>query len=180
MRDPFLSKPKGIIEWLAVYRLYRAAFPAKERKPFSVIVKMYRSRKTDVWCVWQRGTLLGFATTINGEQILLDYLAVSRRWQGQGIGTQILQTLQQIYRGKGLFVEIESPYEAVPDRRARLRRKAFYLRCGMTPLNVMASVFGVEMELLGWDCSLDFDQYQGFYRDHYSPRAADHIKNQAP
>ena len=178
MDAPSLSRPRGPLQWLAVYRLYRASFPIQERKPFSIIVKMHRRGKTDVWCVWRRGTILGFATTINGEMILLDYLAVARSRRGEGIGTHILQHLQQIYRDKGLLVEIESPYEAGPDQHSRLRRKRFYQNCGMVPLKVMASVFGVKMELLGWHCSLDFGQYQDFYRRYYSAWAAQHIEQE--
>ena len=173
-----LTKPRGLVQWLKLYHLYLASFPTEERKPFSVIVNMYRKGKTDIWCLMDRGKLLGFATTINGELILLDYLAVDPSHRGKRIGSQILLELKRIYDGKGLFGEIESTYEPVPDQEIRLRRKQFYLNCGMEPLNVMASVFGVKMELLGWDCSLDFDRYQAFYREHYSPWAAQHIKKE--
>jgi GNAT superfamily N-acetyltransferase len=178
MRDLTLSTPKDLAQWLRLYRLYLSAFPREERKPFSVIRNMYRNKKTDIWFVSEQGTFLGFATTINGSLILLDYLAVAPKFRGQGIGTQILLTLKKTYSGKGLFAEIESAYECHPDQEERLRRKQFYLNCGMEQLNVMASVFGVKMELLGWNCHLTFADYQAFYRDHYSPWAAQHIKQE--
>jgi hypothetical protein len=84
--------------------------------------------------------------------------------------------LQDIYAGQGFFVEIESPFEDVPDKQDRLRRRAFYRRCGLEPLAVMAVVFGVKMELLGRDCALDFDGYQTFYRENYSDYAAQHLE----
>ena len=46
----------------------------------------------------------------------------------------------------------------------------------MKELGVLADVFGVRMELLGWDCKLDFNGYQTFYREHYSAWAAEHLE----
>lgn len=174
-----LTKPKGILCWLKLYRLYLSAFPASERKPFSVIANMHRKGKTDVWCMEKRGELLGFASTVNSENlILLDYLAVDEKHRAEGIGSQALLELKTIYRGKGVFVEIESTCEPASNREERQKRKQFYLNCGMVPLNVTAVVFGVKMELLGWDCRMDFDGYRAFYRDHYSPWAAEHIETE--
>jgi len=119
---------------------------------------------------------VGFAATINGErEILLDYLAVQQSRRGTGIGSAALRKLRERYAGKGLFVEIESPYEPGADQQVRLRRKAFYQSCGMKQIRVMADVFGVNMELLGWDCSLDFDGYKAFYHENYGSWASEHI-----
>ena len=32
------------------------------------------------------------------------------------------------------------------------------------------------MELLGWDCVMDYEDYRLFYRDNYSEFAAEHIQ----
>jgi len=168
-----ISKP---VQWLQIYRLYRSAFPRCERKPFRMIVSMWRRGKTDVWCCEWRGRFAGFATTINDEQlILLDYLAIARELRGRGIGSQMLDALKQAYAGKGLFVEIESPFEDAQDAKERRQRKRFYEANGMQPVGVMAGVFGVKMELLCWNCSVDFRRYHSFYRKNYSAWAADHI-----
>ena len=45
----------------------------------------------------------------------------------------------------------------------------------MEPLGILAEVYEVQMELLGWNCSLTFDDYIAFYRDYYRPQAAEHI-----
>lgn len=176
MKTIALTKPEGAAQWLGIYRLYHSAFPKSERKPFSMIRKMARKGKTDVWRVQRDGKMLGLAITINGEkEILLDYLAVSPRHRGEGIGTRILEKLGSIYPDKGLFLEIESVYDDTPNQPERQRRKEFYLRCGLVPMNVMVNLFGVKMELLGRNCTLTYDQYHAFYHDNYSPWAAEHI-----
>ena len=161
---------------MKVYRLYREAFPSSERKPFSVILKMSRNQKTDVWCLMKGTSFKGFATTINSrEAVLLDYLAVEKNARGQGAGRETLAALMQEYSGKGLFVEIESMYEAGEDRQERIRRKHFYTANGFVPMNVMADVFGVKMELLAWNGRLDFERYRTFYHDQYGAWASEHI-----
>ena len=69
---------------------------------------MQKSRKSDVWFFEKDGKFVGFASTINGDEIiLLDYLAVDTAYRGMGIGSEILQTLRRKYMGKGVFAEIE-------------------------------------------------------------------------
>ena len=165
-----------MLSWLRVYILYRSAFPRSERKPFSMILKMHLRGKTDVWYCRRGNAFAGFATTINDENlILLDYLAVPKGSRGKGCGTAMLDALKAAYPGKGLFVEIESPFEDVPNREERMRRRQFYIRSGLMPVRVMAAVFGVKMELLCHNCHVDFERYHAFYHDNYSPWAADHI-----
>ena len=172
-----LRKPKNKLDWLRLYRLYLQAFPPAERKPFSRITGMYRAGKADVWCVDAEGRFAGLATTVNGgELILLDYFAVAKRWRGKGIGSAAMARMQNIYADKGFFLEIESTKENVPNRAQREKRKRFYEAAGMEAMEVYADVFGVQMELLGSRCRLDFEGYRAFYHDHYSPWAASHIK----
>lgn len=129
---------------------------------------------TDLWCLERDGEFLGMAATVNGDgMILLDYLAVERKNRGQGIGTAALGALLEVYRDKGVFVEIESTRRGGAEQE---KRKRFYLAAGLEELGTSALVFGVEMDLLGICCQLDFDGYKAFYRDHYSPWAAEHLQ----
>ena len=171
-----LKKAIGPLDWLKVYRLYIDAFPTSERKPFWVILQKVRAHKTDVWCLYAERRFAGFATTVNGDnEVLLDYLAVKKAWRGKGVGSNALRALIARYEPCGMMVEIESPFEPGEDQPERLRRKAFYQACGMETFGVMANVFGVAMELLGRNCRMTFDEYQTFYRVHYSPWAAEHL-----
>lgn len=174
--DITLSPPKNPLHWLQVYRLYRKAFPASERKPFGIIYSMHRKGKTDLWCIRTDNRFSGFASTVNGDAlVLLDYLAVDPRCRGEGIGTAALRLFLAAYPGQGVFVEIEDTAFPGADQSVRLRRKQFYRNCGMEDLQVTAQVFGVNMELLGKNCSLDFAGYRSFYETYYSPWAARHI-----
>lgn len=171
------AAPRGFRQWADLYKLYQKAFPASEKKPFSMIVKMHRKGVSDVWRFTREGKFAGLIITINGpEHILLDYLAVEESSRGTGIGSEILALMRTHYAGKGVFLEIESPYEPCDNREERLRRKHFYEKCGMQSMGVFVWLFGVKMELLGFDCALSFRQYHEFYRSCYSQWAADHIQ----
>ena len=172
-----LIQAKTKLQILKIYLLYRTAFPRSERKPFSIITMMQAQGKTDIWYARENGRFLGFATTINDENlILLDYLAIRKSARGKGYGTDFIYKMYDIYQGKGFFVEIELVDESAENYEERLKRKQFYLACGMEDLHVAASVFRVPMELLGKNCSLTFDEYHDFYRDNYTVRSADNIQ----
>ena len=164
-------------EILRIFALYRAAFPVGERKPFGKILRMAKEGRADLWTIRHEGRFAGFAATVNSpELVLLDYFAVKKSLRGRGVGGNALRLLNEAYHDRGFFLEIESTRETGPGGEVREKRKQFYLRCGLEPLDVYADVFGVPMELLGRNCKLDFDGYYRFYRDRYSPWAAEHIR----
>ena len=171
-----LQAPAGLFDWLRIYKLYRLAFPKEERKPFSTIISKYRQGIFDVWCICRDGKFSGIATTINhGDLILIDYLAISPACRSQGIGSAALQLLKDKYVGKDLLLEIESVYEDHPEKALRLRRKAFYLNCGMKPMQVMINLFGVPMELMSFGRTITFEEYLRIYTDATGDWIASHI-----
>ena len=170
------DEPKGLLQWAQVYYLYQKAFPASEKKPFSMIRKMHRLDKSHVWRFVREGRFAGIIITINGEtDVLLDYLAVAEDRRGTGIGTEMLSRMRSHYAGKNVFLEIESVYEDCGNKAERLRRKHFYEKCGMQSMGVFVWLFGVKMELMGFGSPMTFEQYHAFYRDNYNQWAADHI-----
>lgn len=171
-----MIKARSPGQWLQIYRLYRTAFPRSERKPFSMIYKMSRAGKTDVWYCEDADRFVGLAITINGpDRILLDYFAISERCRNDGYGSMILRSLIEGYAPKSVFGEIENVIDPGEDLEQRKRRKQFYLRNGLQEMGVMVHLFGVKMELIGTGSPLTFEEYRNFYRDNYSQWAADHI-----
>ena len=176
MHDIILTPPERLSDWLQFYILYRRSFPRAERKPFLTILKKYRTNSTDIWCIRRGDRFLGLAATMNSPRlVMLDYLAISPSLRGQGIGSAALKDLMHRYADREFILEIESPYEPGPDQMLRQSRKRFYVNCGMIPLHIMAEVFGVKMELLGQNTTIDFERYRNFYRDFYKPQAAKYI-----
>lgn len=169
-------EPKGIVEYLKIFRLYRKSFPKCERKPFSMILKMKKKGKSDIWYFEDESGFLGFSSTINGErEILIDYFTVNEKLRGRGNGTKMIQCLMNHYTPLGVFLEIEMLDERAANYNERVRRRSFYLSAGLEPLDTCAKLFGVDMELLGVRCTMDFEKYHNFYLENYSREAYDNI-----
>lgn len=170
------KKPTCLLHWLHIYNLYRQAFPRYERKPFAIIRSMYKKGQTDIWYFEKDGRFVGIVITVNRDNaVLIDYLAICPNVRGSGIGSAIIAQMQKQYAPRGIFVEIESVFAKCENQEERLRRKDFYIKNGMTPMNVMVVLFGVEMELLGINCKLTFDEYYEFYHDVYGKLADKHV-----
>ena len=171
-----LTAPRGA-EWLGLWWLYLRSFPKAERKPIRRILKMAKLGRAGIWAIRRDEKFAGLLMTMEAPHLVqLDYLAVRKKERNSGLGGSALALFRRKLDGRPLLVEIESPYTPGPDQALRQRRRNFYLRAGMEPLGILAGVYDVEMELLGWDCRLTFDEYLAFYRDYYRPQAAEHIR----
>lgn len=160
-------------EWSLLERLYIEAFPENERKPFAMIREKHREKRTDVWVIEDGGAFSGFAITMNSEDlVLLDYFAISAEKRGNGLGGACLKALFEQYYGKRFFLEVESPEVPADNPEERRRRKQFYLNNGMRELGVFARLFGVEFELLGYECEVSFQEYFSLYDDIYGSYAS--------
>ncbi|MBQ8596993.1 MAG: hypothetical protein IJ409_04305 [Lachnospiraceae bacterium] len=147
-----------------------------ERKPFKMIKQKAAGSETDVWMLDEGGEFMGLAITMNANDlVLLDYFAIHEKKRGGGIGSRALKLLQEQYEGKRFFLEIESVYEEAEDLEMRKRRKNFYLRNGLTEIGIMAKLFGVNMELLGFGCKVSFAEYRGLYRQIYGTWAEKNV-----
>lgn len=158
----------------AVETLYLSAFPAAERKPFSLLVEKQREGSVEILFLEEDGAFAGLAILVRlNDLVLLDYFAVSPGQRGRGRGGEALKLLKEHCRGNRFFLEIEDV--GVPSENAdqRRRRRAFYLRHGMTPLPFRVCLFGVQMELLSFGTPLTFDEYFRLYQEIFgNPIAA--------
>lgn len=168
---------KTLKQWIKIYKLYKKAFPKCERKPVWLILLAKRRGQADVWYIEKQQEFAGLAITMNSEElVLLDYFAVDSKRRGSGIGAESLAMLQQKYAGKKFFLEIESVYEEADNLLERQRRKRFYLANKMTEMKVMVNLFGINMELLGYECEVDFDSYYSLYQKLFGKKAARLVK----
>lgn len=171
-----LKAPASLWDWHKIKKLYMKAFPLNERKPFKLIKQKAAGSETDVWMLDEGGEFLGLAITMNAEDlVLLDYFAIHEKKRSGGCGSRALKLLREQYTGKRFFLEIESVYEETPDLEARKRRKNFYLRNGLSEIGIMAKLFGVNMELMGFGCKISFEEYRGLYRKIYGTWAEKNV-----
>ncbi|MBQ8199003.1 MAG: GNAT family N-acetyltransferase [Lachnospiraceae bacterium] len=171
-----LRNPDTKADWKAIKQLYRSAFPLNEKKPFWLIKSKYEKGQADVWVIEKENSFAGMAITMNGgDLVLLDYFAVCADKRSGGIGGEALKSLQEKYSDRRFFLEIESVDKPSPKLPERLRRKKFYLTNGMQEMGVNVKLFGVDMELLGYNCAVSFEEYRNLYLNTYGNWAARNV-----
>lgn len=163
-----LKKAVTCKDWKQIKKLYMTAFPKCERKPLSIIWYKQHKKAADVWMLEEEGEFIGLAITMNGpDLVLLDYFAIDDFKRGKGYGSKAIKRLQEMYKDYRFFLEIERTDVEADNIEDRKRRKTFYLQNDMTELNVHAVLFGVEMELLGYQCNVSFEEYYNLYVSNY-------------
>lgn len=176
-----------------VRALYESAFPRSEKKPFGMILRGRKKGNYEIFTLENEdGEFQGLAITmLYRELVLLDYFAIEPGCRGGGAGSLALKALQQAYRGKKFLLEIESTLgteegdesgKACPQSQEaslRLRRKAFYLRNGMRPMDFLVNLFGVEMELLTYECDVTFEEYHAILEHNLPLGMARRVKKVA-
>ena len=172
-----LVKATDSAQWKEIRDLYEAAFPACEKKPFWLIQVKNKQGKADVWYLENAGTFVGLAITMNAKElVLLDYFAIDEKLRGQGFGSEGLKALQDYYSGRQFFLEAESVFAESENAVQREQRKRFYLKNGMNEMEMIANVFGTDLEVLGYNCKLDFETYRSVYEYAYGKRTAAHVE----
>lgn len=154
-----------------IYDLYMKAFPKEERKPFEMMLQKQQEGSMALYALTdEQGVFVGLAIFVfGGDMALLDYFAIEPEFRNQGVGTRALGQLQQLFPGKRFFLEIESTYEQCEDAPNRARRKRFYLQNDMTPQNYLIRLFGVEMEILTYQCGITYEEYYSVYEGICTP-----------
>lgn len=160
-----------------IFGLYDSAFPASEKKPFSVILEKQKQGSVDILYLEEGGQFAGLAITAKkGDLVLLDYFAIAGERRGSGIGSHMIQALDAHYKGMRMAIEIESTKADVPDLKMRIKRKHFYHKNGMTDLPFMVCLFGVDMEMLSNGTEISFEEYWDLYDAIFGPRASGNVK----
>lgn len=157
-----------------IKRLYRAAFPRIERKPFRMILRQREKGEAELFAIaTDDGEFAGLAVVVkNADIVMLDYFAVQPKLRGRGIGSKTLQMLISRYAGSRFILEIESVGSSpCRDLEAREKRRRFYLNNGMTPAGFTAHVFFTDLEVLTAGKPVTFEEYRELYRSHLGERA---------
>ena len=158
--------------------LYEAAFPKSEKKPFALMVDRACAGLMEMIAVEdENGEFLGLVITILYSDImLLDYFAIAEEKRGCGIGTKVLALLRERYSDRRFILEVEDPDEVgAQNREERVRRLEFYLRCGLSPLPMTISLFGVQMKLLCGGRVVNFEEYHEIFGAVFSEWAAKNV-----
>lgn len=187
-----LKSATSAVQLKAIHALYEEAFPASEKKPFEFILQKRETGNFEILEIAdETGDFCGLAIMmLYQELVLLDYFAIAPERRGTGVGSTVLKALQEKYVGRKFMLEIESTVglnvedaaesnvtgmslqvRELPasEKQARLRRKSFYLRNGMRPMDFQVELFGVEMEILVYGDNATFEEYYSILKSTMPP-----------
>lgn len=152
--------------------LYQTAFPKSEKKPISLLKDLYRKGYAKFYCIEdEKKHFLGILWMLQvGEIAMIDYFAICEKYRSCGIGAQVLKLAQEMFGEQKLLLEIEDTTGIEKDcsnlnEVNKLKRKEFYLRNGMRPMDYRVCLFGVNMEILVHDKDVSFDEYYGVFEE---------------
>lgn len=189
-----------------IRELYEDAFPKSEKKPFAFILQKRDEGCFEILEITDEADCFcGLAIMMLYRDLaLLDYFAIAPECRGTGVGSAALKALQEKYTGSKFMLEIESTVGlnalevnrqnsdnegrevtqmsaqvsalSEEEKSLRLRRKAFYLRNGMRPMDFQVDLFGVEMEILVHGERVSFEEYYSVLKSTVPPNLIHHVK----
>lgn len=150
-----------------VREIYESNFPENERTPFDDFF-VGKFAKTTKAAYLLDSKVVGMCIYYKeNDLIYLIWLVVDKALQGQGIGSQILQTLHQENKNCGIALNIENPYSRkCTDKDARLKRERFYVKNGFVQSGIIFDCFNEEWTpvCLG---NVDLQKYMEIEADFY-------------
>ncbi|GFI61369.1 hypothetical protein IMSAG049_00528 [Clostridiales bacterium] len=147
----------------SIKHLYETAFPACERKPFTIIERNSKKGKAEILAICKDGFAGLIISIFYKDIVLIDYFAVDEKKRGYGIGSQALSLIKERYKGKRIFLEIERPDEKSENNCQRISRRKFYLRNNLKSSGIYVNLYKTEMELLIFSEPINYEEYVQLY-----------------
>lgn len=152
----------------------KTAFPEEELKPCAVMEQLWDKGVYRPWCLFDGDKIIGCAVVWQHEPgwVLFEYLCVTARERGGGLGSELIALLLQAERGSVVFGESEIP-DFAPDPAMARRRMGFYQRNGAKRAFYDVTLFGVPFHTLYWsDGAVDetvlLEKHRAVYRSHFT------------
>ena len=102
-----------------------------EQVPLFLLYRKAKQHKIDFLAVLDDGKFVGLASAaMQGDVVILLYLAISDAVRGKGYGSAVLQAVQKKYAGKRIILNIEEMDEQAANYAQRVKRKSFYQKNG--------------------------------------------------
>ena len=151
-----------------VQALYERAFPANERRVFSDML-LDPSGICTVHGLFDGERCVGFTCTLLCIDIAhIIYFAIDEPLRGQGLGAEALRLLHTHYAPCRVIVDIERTGAVYPDNAVRLRRKAFYRRCGYRENPVYYRWQEEDYEVMSCGGAITYEEFCDFWDAAYA------------
>ncbi len=160
-----------------IHKLYLEAFPEVERKPFDEMTKKAEEGVLEFVAIEEdNGEFIGLGISILYDKYaLLDYFAIEKEKRGMGYGRKALMEFKKRYSDRLFLLEIESTFDECDNPQDRLRRKDFYLSCGMVCMPYIVNFLGTLMEVLTFGENITYEEHKSIYANSFDGDIAKRI-----
>ena len=115
-------------------KLYEEAFPRIERLPVKLMMSYIDRPGIELWNFYLEEEYAGFAyMLLSDKYAYLLYFAIPEALRGQGLGSSVVKSLRELYRGRDMVLDIEPPDSTAPNSEQRKGRLRFYQNLGFSP-----------------------------------------------
>jgi len=142
-------------KWL--FTRMRNDFPPQERAPFFAIRRNLKNGIFEGFILTDDKSNFAYSLDTlskDNSSVLLNYLAVEKAYRNKGLGTVLLELLQEHYvKNKAIIVEVERSCDTKNNEENKIReaRISFYSKCGFFIVpDIEYSIFGIPMHLMVW------------------------------
>lgn len=144
-----------------IKNLYIEAFPKAERKPMDQIIKVCENGFGRIIPILLDDEFVGMFITLdsnNDDSLLIDYFAIKNDYRGLSLGSKSIELLNKT-ENKTIIIEIEPCHKEAKNLIQRQKRKKFYKNLGFRQTDINISWFGVDLELMSLNKTINFDHY---------------------
>ena len=144
-----------------IKNLYIEAFPKAERKPMDQIIKVCENGFGRIIPILLDDEFVGMFITLDSNKddtLLIDYFAIKNDCRGLSLGSKSIELLNKM-ENKTIIIEIEPCHKDAKNLIQRKKRKKFYKNLGFRQTDINISWFGVDLELMSLNKTINFDHY---------------------
>lgn len=141
--------------------LYIEAFPKAERKPMDQIIKVCQNGYGRIIPILMDEKFVGMFITLDSDgdnTLLIDYFAIKSDYRGLSLGSKAIELLNEM-ENKTIIIEIEPCVNEASNLLQRQKRKKFYENLGFRQTDINISWFGVDLELMSLNKTINFNHY---------------------
>lgn len=144
-----------------IRKLYKHSFPLSERAPFWLLMVRAKASIADFWALYDEDKWIGIAYVIKYKRLAyIFYFAIKEEERSKGYGKKVIDILKRKYSGSKIFLALETLDKEADNYKQRVRRHAFYEKCGLSDLPYKLKEATVTYDIMGIGGAVEPEEYR--------------------
>lgn len=158
---------KSMDVYSSIRALYKQAFPMNERAPFWLLMSKAKSSAADFWALYDNKKWVGIAYVVTYKKLAyIFYFAIKESERSKGYGEQAIHVLKEHYKGRRIFLALETPDTEADNYEQRIKRHAFYEKCGLSDMPYKLKEASVVYDIMGTGEAVEPEEYRDMMENY--------------